>query len=340
MRVAVIGGHGFLGRHVIAALERAGVPALAAGRRGALRVDLTRPESFDALRACDLVIDCGDSVAAPPDALIAWCLAEGVTLVETAAEPLLTERVLRAHRDAGPPARGTVLLGAGIFPGISNLLAASAARAAGACRQLSLGIRWSTLSAGGAGMVRLVPHLVRVPTRRYRDGVAIEGAPVEPGPTLPFPSGDARTLALPFSEASLLARSTGVPEIAVYAAPQPRALGPLFRLTPPWLLGLWPVRIALGLLFTLLRRLLLARRSTPVELVAVAEGGRRCVLGACTRDGIAHAGADIAAMALALTERPCSGLAMPEELFELDAIVERANALCDPDARLLLSPRA
>lgn len=337
MRVLVIGGRGHLGSRAVAALARGSTDVAMAGRSGDsdVQVDITRPETLP-LESFDAVVNCSDSVAAPPDAAIAHCLAEGGTWLECASEPMLVRRLLAQHR--GEAATGRVLLGCGIFTGLSNVLAGQAARQVGPGAALQLGIRWSTFSAGGAGMVHLMTHLLDVPTVCVRAGQAVEGPPLEAGPELPF--GDRRwgTLHVPFSEAEMLAASTKARNIGVYAALIPSLLRPLFLLTPGWLLRARPVRALLGLQFSVLRRVLLRWKTSPVELSAVAVGqaGQETRLGVTCRDGMDAAGNLMAAMALGCVERELPrGLTLPDEHFELEPLVDAANGLAASTAARL-----
>src|SRR5689334_10212446 len=118
-RVLVIGGRGFLGGRVVAGLRaQPGLEVVAGSRGGGVAVDLGVPESFAAMDGFDTVVDCSDSLAAPPDAALAWCVARGKTFLETTAEPRTIERLLRA----GPGGPGLAVVGVGLFPGVSNLL--------------------------------------------------------------------------------------------------------------------------------------------------------------------------------------------------------------------------
>jgi hypothetical protein len=342
-RVLVIGARGHLGQQAVAGLRRlgGGAEVICGSRRGDAAVDLARPQTWEALRAFDLIVNCADTVTAPPDGLIRFCLEEGLALIETGSEPGMVRRVLASARPSGASPqgqggwRGVVVVGAGIFTGLSNLLGAAAVERAGpGCQRLALGIQWSPLSAGGGGMVNLVGHLLGASTVRYEGGVAVEGPPVQAGVALAFGAQRAprATLHLPFSEASMLRLSTGLPAVAVYGALQPALLGAMFLWLPLWLLQTRAMRGWLWLQFTLLRRVLLRWRRSPVDLVAVASDaqGRRLAVGHLhADDGMALAGGAIAAQAEALLAgRPAPGLYMADECARLDPIFSRAQALC------------
>lgn len=133
-KIVVVGGAGYLGSRAVRALRRAPeIEAVVAGRRGPLVVDLARPETFSALEGADVVVDVSSSHAVAPDALARFCLERGIVMLEASSDRVVIERLLDAHRGAaGCP--GALVLGAGIFTGVSNAMAAEAARALpGAC---------------------------------------------------------------------------------------------------------------------------------------------------------------------------------------------------------------
>lgn len=330
MRVAVIGGRGHLGKAAVAGLrEQPGLEVVIAGRssHNDVRVDLQRPESLSALDGFDAVVNCSDSLAAPPDALVERCLRQGPLLLETAGEPVAMRRLLAAFGRPRPGDAGTVLLGAGIFPGFSNLLAAEAIAAVPGCTSIELAMRWNPMSAGGAGMVSLVPHLLMVPTHRVVDGRLVEGPSIGPGPVLPFSDGPHPTLHLAFTEPTMLAHGhPQLREIATYGSVDPDFMTGAFRWVPLWLMQRRIVRAWMWLQFTVLRRGLLRRVSARVRIVARARNpaGDEVVLTHESPDGIADGGRMIAAMLLELAGRALpTGLQLPEALLTAEAIRRR-----------------
>ncbi len=354
MRLLLLGGTGYLGGKMATGLKALpGCEVVIGARRpppGGVRVDLSDESTFPELRGFDGVVNAADTVQAPPDAAIAYALREGLTWVETASEPLFMRRMLDRYRRTASQGgeegkqKGKVILGAGIFTGLSNLLAAEAAFRASPCRKLELGIAWSVLSAGGGGMVNLVGHLLGVPTVRYVGGKPVTGPEAEAGPVLPFPSGDRATLHVAFSEPSMLVLSTGVPEVATYAGLKPSLLRPIFLWTPLWLLKTRLMRGWLWLQFTLIRRVFLRAWHSSVEMVAVAYpqgGGPPLRLSLSTDSGNALGGFAVAAMMEGLVAgmviRP--GVHLCDEVFRLEPVLDRAKdlSLGRVSARLFLS---
>src|SRR5271168_2500205 len=118
----VLGGHGVLGTMIAAAAEAAGWTAIRTSRQtdaGFTHVDLAVPETLEK------VIDEADVVVStvPDEQLVAerMVLDRGGLLINVSA--MAASAVARLRRKPGPP-RGTVLMNAGIAPGLTNLLAA------------------------------------------------------------------------------------------------------------------------------------------------------------------------------------------------------------------------
>jgi hypothetical protein len=122
-RACVIGGQGALGRAVVEELRLAGWTVHAAGRRprgkGHVRyLDLARDETLEpALRDVDLTIS-----TVPDRGLAAerWVLEHGGTLVNCSHAPGGAAAAVGGDTKAA----GSVLLNAGLVPGIANLVAA------------------------------------------------------------------------------------------------------------------------------------------------------------------------------------------------------------------------
>ena len=123
-RVLVLGGQGVLGTAIAAAFGAAGWTSIRAGRRpdpGAdfRPVDLDEPDTLErAVDGIDLIVS-----TVPDERLVAerHVLSRGGVLINVSA--MAASAVARLRRVPGEP-RGTVLMNAGIAPGLTNLLAA------------------------------------------------------------------------------------------------------------------------------------------------------------------------------------------------------------------------
>ncbi|MDO3646223.1 NAD-dependent epimerase/dehydratase family protein [Nocardia mangyaensis] len=119
MNVLVLGGYGAVGAHLVQLLRAQGISALAAGRdaaRADRAVDATTPDGFAAaLSGVTTVVNC----AGVEDIRVAEeCVRRGIAFVEISA----TSDYVRALEHV----RGPVLLGVGLAPGLTTLLAVDA----------------------------------------------------------------------------------------------------------------------------------------------------------------------------------------------------------------------
>ncbi len=349
MRVIVVGGRGHLGARAVAALRR--LPGgdsreiIVAGRRGPLRIDLAEPSTFDALAAGDLVIDVADSTGVAPDALARYCLDHGITFLEASSDAVVVDRLTESLR--GASGEGAVILGAGIFTGLSNLLASRAVRdvanaeapAASATNaapvtELVLGISTSPFSAAGGSTVRLMGALLGVPARSWAFGRRVLSAPIGPGQKLPFPCGKRPSLRAALAEPDMLHESLGVPDISVFLALRPGLLCAVFLALPNFLVRSAFFAFVTRFSFTVLRRVLLARTITRVEMVALARGAdgvtkKRTLV---AEDGMRAGGVAIAAIAAVLVTKTLHGLGlrMIDQVVDLDEVMEKIRLLGAP----------
>jgi len=314
-RVLVIGGRGFLGRRVVDLLARAGHQAVAGSRRDG--IDLGEPGSFAAFDGYHAVVDCADAGRAPPDAALAWCVAHGKLFVETSADTPVLERLLAAT----PEGPGLAVIGVGLFPGLSNLLGREVWRRAGDRGRLDLGVRLRVLSGAGRATRGLMGTLLGEPARAWRAGEPIDLPPLTPGPRLRFAGRERATLALRLAEPAMLRASTGIADVAAYAAAVP-----LLRLA---LGGRWRRRLLLPLGrvgLAVLRGGLFRWRRGHIELAAAAGDHHACLV---APDGFATTASAVAATVGLLAGRTATGLATPDQLLGLDQTLAAMAAL-DP----------
>ncbi len=320
-RVVLLGATGHWGERARRALVRIpGVEVVRAARRpppGGLRVDLTDPNTLGPLLDADLVVDCSSADA---DLAGLACLDRGGRLLVTSAERLGVGRVL-ARR--GTEAAGEVVVGGGIFPGLTNLLAHAAWTEAGGAERLRVGIAMTPLSGAGSGLVDLMTRLLTTPTRRYEAGRPLDGPPISAGPQLPFERPRA-SLHVPFCEPEMLHLSLGAPDVAAYLSP-PTLLRWAFLSTPAILFELRPVRWCVRTYLAFLRRVLFRWRVSPVELVATAGSVTRRLR---TDDGLRAGGVAIAAVVEALLDQPAQpGVHLVDERVGLDDVLRRMRTL-------------
>lgn len=220
------------------------------------------------------------------------------------------------------------MLGGGIFTGLSNLLARDVATRVGECEAVTLGVASSPFSGAGRGTIELMLRALVLPAVRFERGARIEEA-MRRGPVLDFGGARRATGFMSLAEPFMVHTSTGAPTVEVLFAPKPGLLVPAFVGLPAWLVQRPWFQGLLRAYFTVLRRLLLARVGSRVELVAEARRGERRVRRWLhADDGMEVAGLALAAMAEAvLASGAWTGVRFVDDVCALDSVLPRVNAL-------------
>jgi saccharopine dehydrogenase-like NADP-dependent oxidoreductase len=188
MRVLIIGGTGFLGSRTVQALAKLPDAHVTVGYRKrdgrarqaranrpippSTRIDLNDPSTFSEMKKHDFVVNTSDTLAAPPTLAIDYALYNGVRFVEAGAHSGTMEELMRRTR--GPAAdkdgwTGTLLLGMGLFPGLSNLLARQLLQWVGPPDRLDIVVRLNPLAGGGPGLSDEGQARVRGDQRGHRE---------------------------------------------------------------------------------------------------------------------------------------------------------------------------
>lgn len=276
-RVIVIGGTGFYGSVVAEHIARLpAVEVVIAGRRppaGGLAVDLTKPSTFAQLKGAHWVVNCSDSVLAPPDQAIAFCQSAGIGWLDMGAEAHAARRLLGLEAPGAP-----VVIGVGVFPGLSTSLAHHLVSTTEGVEALTLGVRISPLSGAGMANCELMTHMFEAPSLHVHNGQLHEGPPLGGTHRLPVRQNVyAHYLGCGLPDAALLAHATEVPSITTALAVNPGFLRFSFRLLAAltrWAGPLRPVmRWMSRWLLRLSRGMLLKNVGSPVQLTAQVKTG-------------------------------------------------------------------
>ena len=331
MRVLVVGGNGFFGRGAVQGLEAGGDEVHIGSRRGVgprgCRIDLNDPASFETLMGWEAVVNCADDALAPPDEAIASVLEDGGTWVETTADPRTLARL--KERFAGRTGAGRLVLGVGIFPGVSGLLVAALKAQRPQLTGIDLAVRVSQLSGSGQGTAALMARGLEHPAVFFVNGRLQEEPTVQFGPPFSFVSGQHPTVWAGLPEPLLLPESLKLRNMRSAISPKPSFLRFNF-----WLLALLrPPRLLQRFyswmnhtLLVVLRTLLMKGRSSAVELTARGDDGSWLALS--MPDGMAAGGWAVAAMTRLLVEqRPEPGLLAIEQVLVLEPVLAELQRL-------------
>lgn len=362
-RVLVVGGHGFYGRRIGKALRSIGGVEIVVGcRTGALppggpadartvSFDLAKPETLEDGSRYDLVVNAADTIRAKPDATIRHVLRHGGCLLDVGADPRTTERLLAIDdRDA----RGQVVLGAGLFPGLSTLLAHDVRRSSGAADDalaLELAILLEPLSGAGDGSCELMMEALETPSVRYESGQRVEGGTVGPIQRHRFPcaSRPRRAAVLAMPDTHLLHRAFPRASVTSSLGVEPsmfleslRALAAMLGIARR--LGRRPhtfLRSSAGMMLRQMRARLLRERPTRIRMIAaardVAHPARQSSATLDLDDGQHAVGIAVAAAVRMLLERSATlapGLHDLGDFTTLARLVETMRSLAGPSLRI------
>jgi len=171
--VLIIGARGVLGTLTARAFAAAGWEVQGAARRpaaGQLKVDLDRRDCIAAaLRGNDLVVN---TVPHPRLWAERAVLERGGLLINTSALPAAAGRALRAVAGG---ARGTVLMNAGLAPGVTNLVAADLLRLHPDAQELQIVITLSSTAPRGPASAEFVRRGLTALTRHRTVDVRLPG---------------------------------------------------------------------------------------------------------------------------------------------------------------------
>jgi hypothetical protein len=312
--VLVIGSQGALGSTVVRAFEHAGWEVHRAARRPGTSfrlVDLDAPETLD--RALDGIDVTVNTVPHPALSAERAVLERGGTLVNIASVPAAASRELRSPSRG---ARGTVVMNAGIVPGVTNLIAASLVEAHPEADTVEIALALSASATSGRAGREFVHHHL---TSARRHGTAL----------IPFPEpiGERRCVAIAEAERGWLGTGAGSRSVTTYLCIAERPLHAAVLAAN-----------RLGALTLLPRAAFVSGRGAGAgeptrepfaEWVSVRRDGRRLAARTIEGKGDYRSTAAVAvAFADALLERGDAlpaGCFDPEDLFTLDELASRLH---------------
>lgn len=279
MKILVLGGYGYFGSNLLAVLRHNPAHDLYIGARRqrddrTVVIDWQSPEeTLTRLLAYDVVVN---AAPWPSDEYLFQCLSlfmeRGRTWIETTADPLQTAKLLD-WKSSVSPGPGAVMIGVGVFPGLTNVLVNSFSSTTGT---LNLAIRYRLFSGAGPGMCRLMAETLTRPSVRLENGVRKEGAPVGQNALFPWSDGRHAAMQVYLADAEYLFRSTGIQQAATYLSVRPDVMNRL-GFTANLLPDSGLVRRLLAAYFRFLRGIVFGKKRTPIEF-CVSDGETNQVL--------------------------------------------------------------
>ena len=289
-----------------------------------------------------------DRAASPPDAAALHVLTHGGTWLEMGADSPTVERLLEL---AAPDARGALVVGVGIFPGLSTALAADVCRAAAPpVSRVDVAVRLSPLSGAGPGNVSLMMASLVTPSCRFEGGDRVAGPPLGESRRFRYAhAGSQVAMHVALPDTALARSATQAPDVASWLAVSPSwlrfnfaALSALIRVAGPLRPGLlWGTRK----LMALVRSVLFRRVTSSVQLTARAVGADGAVTERALHvpDGQLGTALGVAA-AVSLLRRadaaPPPGVHGLAQLCAADDLLAEVRRLAGDDAIIEDSPRS
>ena len=318
----IIGARGVLGTLTARAFAAAGWEVQGGARNpatGQLKVDLERRDSVvAALRGNDLIVNTVPHPGLWPERVV---LERGGVLINTSALPAAAGRALRA---VAGDARGTVLMNAGLAPGVTNLVAADLLHLHPDAHELQIVITLSSTAPRGPASAEFVRRGLTALARHRTVDVR-----------LPGPFGERRCVGFGEGDAGWLGGVAEGRVVRVYICVfEPRAHRRLLELNGSGEIGALP-RSLIG------SRPLAADGSAGSEPVAHLIVAKRC--GRCLdartvrcRGDVRHAALSTVVFAQALLRQErCGGCVDPEEVCMLDEVQPKLR-----DAGIRIEPHA
>ncbi len=353
-QILVVGGYGHVGARVSERLaSRFPGRVLIGGRRGAaaetladrigygargVQMDIRDPESVaDALDGVETVVVClEDSTGL----VLAEAVERGLGYVDINADRRIMEDSRRLHEQAVTSGARAVL-GIGLAPGVTNLMAASAARAVKDPTDLEVGILLSLYDEFGPQALDFMLEAGSRPFPEPRAGSTrlvlpyTEPRPVWFGPDLGFRQARWFPLADQFGYNETL----GVKSAATVIALDPRWIDRIMAISARLrVLRLSALPRVRGALTWLPMKLFGTARPAPVKVSATARAGDLTATVLLEAMGESQATADALAAAASLIGEVEAGVWLPEQAF--DSITFLDQLTTESDVRITWSEPA
>ena len=324
--VLVLGARGHIGRLIMEASQsRRDLKPQGASRQardGLVEIDLDRPDTLSNIDPFDVVVNATDT--AHSLRLAQYCIEHGKILLETSADADIYRALMALGSDALPSGPGTVVLGAGAFPGLSTHLLELASPG----QPLEFRANWSVLSAAGKGTVDFMVDSLNQPTLVH-DGEAYSlGKPMQPIERRQIGNRMRTMFPLAVADVAIAAQSEKRGLVRFLAAVDPPLPGLALK-GVAWLAATgfysWaPVRWCARFGLRLLRCSLLRSRSTPICIELYS--GDQLLAGWKSHDAFA-AGAESAAAVAALWPSTVTGARLPHEGVSMRVLANELDGM-------------
>ena len=308
-RVLILGSSGHLGKLILRACQsRSDLQVQGAsrsGRNGSLAIDLER--DYTELRHYDVIINATDSSKVSPTEIARFCLEHGKIFLETSARVDVVRDLIRLSEDSN---NGTIVLGAGAFPGLSTHLLEFAEPK----QPLEFRLGWSVFSAAGLGTIDLMIEAFNSPTEQFKDSSYRKSDPLTPIVRRSFDNSEQTFVTLSMADVAIAAEKGDYPSVTFLANIRPTLPQFMLRILAWKAKRGWfsprLVQRGLRIWLSLLRRVVFGNRPTPLRIELHSDN--RMLAAISCEDGFA-CGASAAAILAARWPAQVKGLKLPHE---------------------------
>ncbi len=335
-QIVVVGGRGFVGKAVCESLlKNPNFHVSVAGRHPDDKVhcDLTKPETFSNLKTFDYIINCADNFQASPLNLMKYALENGLVMVECTADPMTIKSAIDSFSSPETPYLGSVILGAGLFPGLSNILARDVVASLHTKpTALKISIFISPLSQAGRSTCRLMAEHFCYQTLIIRKGKREISESLAPVSLNSSSRKHFTGLRLFFPEVVMMQKSLQLDSIETFLVPMPGFLSPIIARLRKLLsssifkgINVWFLKF--------LRNTLLGGKTSDIEILCIATGqnGETKESYFRTDDGLNSIASGVHVLVNSLGgKNPSRGLIMPDEVVSSWSEIEPLYNLLSP----------
>jgi len=301
MNVLIIGGNGFFGSKLREEISKDHHFVVESGGRNKMSVaktvivDLNDFENaIITLVKFDVIIN----TAEPPikkiiERLVHWVVNNNKLFIETTASIEHTLQFLdleRTYDNLKADGKGKIIFGAGVFPGLSNLMVSHHITFYPDQKNIILGLRYSIFSGAGKGMCKLMSKTLTEPSKWLINSKLEKGPPVAQQKKMVWKDGPHPSMQVYLADLEYYIQPPLLSSFETYLSLKPDWLnytGSIFNLIPSNEL----IKDLMTKWFFLLRGKLFGKRRTDLEIL-VHDGTHRSILH--VSDAFASGGISIA----------------------------------------------
>jgi hypothetical protein len=337
-KILVIGGFGFFGQKIVESLKRLPNADIVIGVRKSnenlktLQIDLEDASELKKLKTFDFVINTTTVADNKYKALVYYCVTSKVRFIDTTADfqankLLLAIKATIKDEIGKEEINGLFVFGAGVFPGISNLVYKRHLEKYTVNNSINLNVRYKVLSGAGKGMCMLMIKGISTPCFWFdKSDLVSKKIPFASMQKESFNSGNHSSLQISLPEILFINAHSQIPNIKAFISFKPTFITIIgfyfFNLIP--YLGFLK-KAFLKILYTgfyVVRGVWFKNTNTDIYISCQSDNNH--VSGIWLNDAFLSAGLFLAAI-ITFYQEKChdEGMLNVEDTFDLESVVQR-----------------